>query len=145
MTRSVVPSVWTFSLLCLIAGHMQLGSMPGWRFAFIAVALLSVFIGGLTLWLGQEPRKLKGPSGTAMAPKESDINLADIAGHMLSVMRIPTFGLIVAQASMQHTVSFSNWMSISRDSSDVCDASTGYKGCSCQLPCPLRLQTCSQT
>jgi len=81
------------------AGHMQLGSLPGWRFAFMAVAALSFLIGALTLWLGKEPRKLwGGASATAIAPKEGGIDTADIASHMLSVMRIPTFGLIVAQA-----------------------------------------------
>jgi hypothetical protein len=73
--------------------------MPGWRFAFVAVAFLSLLIGGLTLWLGQEPRKLRGAAaGSAIAPKEGGIKLADIAGHMINVMRVPTFGLIVAQA-----------------------------------------------
>lgn len=74
--------------------------MPGWRFAFLAVAFLSFLIGGLTLWLGQEPRKLRGAAASsAIAPKDGGNKLRDVAGHMISVMRIPTFGLIVAQAN----------------------------------------------
>lgn len=86
------------SLFATNIGNVQVGSMPGWRFAFVAVAFLSLLIGGLTLWLGQEPRKLRGAAaGSAIAPKEGGIKLADIAGHMINVMRVPTFGLIVAQ------------------------------------------------
>ena len=60
------------------------------------MAALSFLIGAVTFWLGQEPRKQRG-SPAAVNAREGGIRLGDIAGHMLSVMRVPTFGLLVAQ------------------------------------------------
>ena len=71
--------------------------MAGWRFAFLSVAALSYLIGGLTLWLGTEPRKIRAAGSSAA--KET-IKVGDIAGHMATVMRVPTFGIIVAQVTI---------------------------------------------
>lgn len=82
------------------AGHISVGTVPGWRFAFLSVAAVSYLIGGLTLWLGQDPRKLRSSGSAAVvaaAPKEGTIKMAEIKDHMISVMRVPTFGIIVAQ------------------------------------------------
>lgn len=81
------------------AGHVQVGRLPGWRFAFLTVAALSFLIGAVTFWLGQEPRK-RNPVASNTSGSGS-IRVSEIAGHMLSVMRVPTFGLLVAQVSPQ--------------------------------------------
>lgn len=79
---------------------MQVGRLPGWRFAFLSVAALSFLIGAVTFWLGQEPRKQRPANGSSTgSSKEGSIRLADVASHMLSVMRVPTFGLLVAQVT----------------------------------------------
>ena len=83
--------------LSACTGHIQVGRLPGWRFAFLSVAALSFLIGAVTFWLGQEPRKQRGTSGGGAGSREGNIRLEDIAGHMFSVMRVPTFGLLVAQ------------------------------------------------
>lgn len=70
----------------------MVGPLPGWRFAFLSVAFVSILIGALTLWLGTEPRKLR----QGAAPKEK-VQLQDVQSHMMAVMRVPTFGIIVAQ------------------------------------------------
>lgn len=84
----------------LPVGHVQVGRLPGWRFAFLTVAALSFLIGAVTLWLGQDPRKQKG-SGAASTgnSREGNMRLSEVAGHMLSVMRVPTFGLLVGQVA----------------------------------------------
>ncbi len=81
----------------MLAGHVQVGRLPGWRFAFLSVAGLSFLIGAVTFWLGQEPRKQRSATAGGGSAREGGIKLGDIAGHMLSVMRVPTFGLLVAQ------------------------------------------------
>ena len=77
-----------------------MGRLPGWRFAFLSVAALSFLIGAVTFWLGQEPCKQRGLTAAAISAREGGIKLGDIAGHMLSVMRVPTFGLLVAQVGV---------------------------------------------
>ena len=74
-----------------------MGRLPGWRFAFLSVAALSFLIGAVTFWLGQEPRKQRSASGAISGPREGNVRPGEIAGHMLSVMRVPTFGILVAQ------------------------------------------------
>lgn len=70
--------------------------MPGWRFAFLSVAIVSLIIGALTLLLGKEPKKVIEKESTSSAPKEA-VKFASIPGHMASVMRVPTFTIIVLQ------------------------------------------------
>ena len=79
-----------------LAGKQTIGSMPGWRFAFLSVALVSLLIGALTFMFGKEPRKAtEGSSST-----KEGIDFKAIPGHMAKVMQVPTFNIIVLQVSM---------------------------------------------
>lgn len=80
----------------MCVGKETIASMPGWRFAFLSVAFVSLLIGTLTLILGKEPRNVVEKEGGVVAAKES-IKLSAIPGHMLSVMKVPTFSTIVLQ------------------------------------------------
>ena len=73
----------------------MIGSLPGWRFAFLSVAVLSLVIGALTLAFGTEPRKMMSEKDTT-ATREG-IDYKAIPGHMMKVMRVPTFAIIVLQ------------------------------------------------
>ena len=67
--------------------------MPGWRFAFLSVAMVSFAIGGLTLAFGVEPRGGHGPNPKPREP----FRLSEVGAHMAHVLSIRTFGIIVLQ------------------------------------------------
>lgn len=84
--------------------HLHVLGLEGWRFAFLAVALLSWIIGGATWIFGADPRytldlRYKVESAAEAHPLGSSRNagrevLRDVYSSVLSV---PTFGIIVLQ------------------------------------------------
>ena len=74
--------------LCHVDGVTVLG-MPGWRGAFLCVAAVSAATGAATLKLARDPQAAgKEPAG-----------LLSMFGHLRSFFTIPTFVIIVVQAS----------------------------------------------
>ena len=67
-----------------------MGVLPGWRFAFLSVGILSICIGVLQLLFGYDPvfdADTKPPRPT----------LRSMWNHLLSVLGVPSFRIIVVQ------------------------------------------------
>ena len=77
--------------------------MPGWRFAFFLLGLLSLAVGMLNGIFTKDPRCTRGalrPRSAALGGVGRDVSLQDALSGMRTVLRIPTFLLIVAQVSL---------------------------------------------
>ncbi|XWS33312.1 hypothetical protein CRYUN_Cryun22dG0070800 [Craigia yunnanensis] len=82
----------------LIASKTIMG-IPGWRFAFHLVGIISVVVGILVRLFANDPR-FSGSENRAkeqVADKSFSSQVKDIIKEAKSVMRIPTFQIIVAQ------------------------------------------------
>ena len=91
------------SRLCLLsaASTHPLG-MEGWRFAFLMVALVSLCIGGLTLAFAKDPRS---PSSASVeAAHGSKARTDAILSDLLTILRLPTFVIIVLQVKIPSNV-----------------------------------------
>ncbi|KAL6643005.1 hypothetical protein ACP70R_021186 [Stipagrostis hirtigluma subsp. patula] len=77
------------SLGVLLAPTAFLG-VPGWRLAFLAVALLSASLAALTWTFAADPR----PGST----KDAMATAAELFREIKGVFRVPTFRIVVAQA-----------------------------------------------
>ncbi|XP_017969843.1 PREDICTED: uncharacterized protein LOC18611582 [Theobroma cacao] len=82
----------------LIASKTIMG-IPGWRFAFHLVWVISVVVGILVRLFANDPRFSDSDTGAKeqVAHKSFSLQLKDIIEEAKSVMRIPTFQIIVAQ------------------------------------------------
>ncbi|KAL1547006.1 protein spinster-like [Salvia divinorum] len=83
-------------LLSLLIAPITLMGIPGWRISFHLVAIASVAV-GLLVWLfAVDPHFSKG-----QAPRKSfKMDVKDLAQEAKSVIRIPSFQIIVAQGVM---------------------------------------------
>ena len=93
--------------MSLLADGVMAFGMPGWRVAFLCVAAVSAATGAATLKLARDP----------MATAKEPVGLVSIFGHLRSFLTVPTFVIIVVQASSQPS---------------TCSAAGG---CAADLPC----------
>ncbi|KAL6959362.1 hypothetical protein U1Q18_039511 [Sarracenia purpurea var. burkii] len=81
----------------LIASKSFMG-IAGWRIAFHLVGLISVIVGILVRLFAKDPRFDDDTEGRAKIPHKSFLSeLKDVFKEAKSVMRIPSFQIIVAQ------------------------------------------------
>ena len=78
-------------LACLLADGIMAFGMPGWRVAFLCVAAVSAATGAATLKLAKDP----------LAAFKEPVGLVSVFGHLRSFLTVPTFVIIVVQASSQ--------------------------------------------
>lgn len=85
-----------FSLLLASTSFM---GIPGWRIAFHLVALVSIVVGILVCLVAKDPRFSDeiGKSSHQIPHKSTWLEVKDLIQEAKSVMRIPSFQIIVAQ------------------------------------------------
>ena len=96
-------SGFSAACVCPAAASTHPLGMEGWRFAFLMVALVSLSIGGLTLAFAKDPRSHSSASVEAesAAKPRTDAILSDL----LTILRLPTFVIIVLQVNLPSTSS----------------------------------------
>lgn len=80
----------------LIASTSFMG-IPGWRIAFHLVACISVIVGILVRLFANDPRFDDGEAKAQIPHKPFWIEVKDVITEAKSVMKIPSFQIIVAQ------------------------------------------------
>ncbi|KAK7247431.1 hypothetical protein RIF29_42314 [Crotalaria pallida] len=89
------------SFIALLMASTSLAGIPGWRIAFHLVALISVVVGLLLLLFADDPHfpksdgRVTHQSSTRQKPFYSEVK--DLMKEAKSVIRIPSFQIIVAQ------------------------------------------------
>lgn len=81
-----------------LGAHRPLG-IEGWRVAFLTVAALSALVGALNWALTQDPRRPRADKhsvSSSLAPQKPP-SFSVLCREVLSVIKVPTFGIIVAQ------------------------------------------------
>lgn len=71
--------------------------MEGWRFAFLSVAAVSLTIGILNLMYAADPRCQPGQLRISPSAGEHHLPLRQLLREVGSVVRIPTFLIIIVQ------------------------------------------------
>lgn len=87
-------------LLSVLIASKSVAGIPGWRIAFHLVALISVIVGLLVRLFANDPRFSKSNvrSTCQSTPNKSFFSeMKDLLKEAKSVMRIPSFQIIVAQ------------------------------------------------
>lgn len=86
-------------LFSLLLAPVTLMGIPGWRISFHLVGIVSVAVGILVWLFAVDPHFPKGGTGTSdEAPRKSfQSDVKDLVQEAKSVIRIPSFQIIVAQ------------------------------------------------
>ncbi|KAM7252897.1 hypothetical protein ACFE04_025515 [Oxalis oulophora] len=84
-------------LCSVVIAPLTIMGIPGWRFAFHLVAFVSVIVGVLVRLFANDPHFSNGANNQAPTKKSFFSDVKDLVKESKSVMKIPSFQIIVAQ------------------------------------------------